>query len=146
MSYYIYIGAGGGNFDPVRFNESLGDELKGTVRIRDEYKYSPERKGVIRTGKIEKVWRSKIFKGDYDEPITILHNLLLEYKTAVLTIKDIPNIIIYAEFVVTYESWEKFRGFCFEHDTIQLIADIGAGLDMDLYCNFGEPEERSGDS
>ena len=134
---HFYIEIGGGSFDPSVFNESLSDELKGSIKIKEEFKYNETRGGVVKTGQMCKLWKSKEFEGDFEDPIKILHDLLSRYKSSIMPVKNIPDIVIYAEFVVNYNNWESFRGFCFERETMQLIADIGAGLDMDLYCNYG---------
>ena len=114
----IYITIYGDKHALDNFNNSLCDELKGSVTI--------SRKGVG-------IWYSREAKETSVNPEEWLYELLIMYKEKLLKAKDTIGNDIKVTFVVEYRDWHSLCGFWFAPNTINIMADIGAGLDLDLY-------------
>ncbi len=126
IKYQVYIWVDGNNFDPDRFNKSLDADNQGLVLYRKR----------VENGEVEKYgqyWKSNDVDVHVDRPEESLENLLRLLRIDLLKIKDIPSIRIVAEFVVIYNTNDSTRGFFFSPTTIQLLDEIGAGLDLDIY-------------
>ena len=121
-SLYLYIA--GKNFDPDAFNKTLALSLKGNIGSRNN-----RLKGVV-----EKYWKSKEtevptsdFVGD------ALFDLLEFYKSALLSLRPIDDMDIGANIVVHNSDIHSQRGYSFSKELINLLSEIGAEVDIDVY-------------
>lgn len=125
MKSRVYVWVDGVCFDPDLFNSSLSIELQGTTLSRKK----------IINGKVESVgryWKSEVVKVVSDYPEDSLAELLFKLKDELLKIRHLSKIRIVAELVVEYEETDPPRGFFFQKEVIQLLAEIGAHLDIDV--------------
>jgi len=136
MRIEVYIKIEGGSFDPSFFNTAIKADLAGTIHSRSkvEKKIINGKEQYCVKGKMQ-YWKSEIIKIDHpdsshpDKPLT---ELLSKLKTDLLKFCEAPEICITAEVVVKYKDSDPLRGFFFSKETIQLLADIKAGLEIDV--------------
>jgi hypothetical protein len=124
MNCYVYLWVDGRDFDPDAFNKSMDPSLKGNIenRKRAENDFT------------KKYWKSKEIQVEpKDNAEDCLYNLLVSYKSALLSLDSIENKRIFAEIVVRYSDLDSIRGFYFPQKLLCLLAKVGAELDIDVY-------------
>jgi hypothetical protein len=123
--FRIYIWIDGVDFDPDKFQNTLDEALKGTVALRKR----------IRDGIVEnsgKYWKSEVLEVTSGHPEEKLNDLLIRFKSELLSIKNTQSARIVVELVAEYDDPSLVRGFFFSEQTIQLLAEVGAALDIDV--------------
>lgn len=125
MKFRIYVWVDGAEFEPESFNDGLGVELKGDVLSR---------KRVVdgNTEDAGRYWRSKVIEDPSGCPEESLGMLLAAMRPFLQRIRDLPSIRITAELVAECEESDALRGYFFSADVIQILAAVGASLDIDV--------------
>lgn len=131
MKYRVYVWIESKGFDPEKFRNSLRNDLRGRTAYRKEIK-----DGVVH--QIRNHWKSdeiEITTDDAKEPVYRLHSLLQQLKPDLLTLTEYPELTITAEIVVRYSEPSQVGGVFIPKDTIKLLSDVGACLDIDEYTD-----------
>ena len=124
MRYYAYVRVEGESFDPDKLNHDIQGKLQGSIAQR-KHSGAPIGKVPLR------FWKSKEQILDPKHPESDLKILLKNFKAAIDNVSLDKSAYINVEFVVQYSEFEEPRGFFFDAETLKLLADIGAQLDID---------------
>lgn len=129
MDIRTYIWIEGKNFSPKTFQSQLDKSLRGTVEWRKR----------VRDGVVERVrehWKSPfLVAGDHEKAIKNLHDLISQLRPKLIEIKN-DDIIIMAEVVSYCHRSNEVQGFYLPTETINLLSEVGASLDIDQYYHF----------
>jgi hypothetical protein len=121
----VYLWIDGSNFDPDEFHRTVGSKLGGSVvstkRMRD---------GSVQPG--PKFWRSRVVPVVSQDPENQLHELLVQMKPELTNLKNVSGMRLGAEVVEEVDEMDALRGFFFPRETIELLAEMGLGLDIDI--------------
>lgn len=123
--FRVYIWIDGNGFDPDQFQGKYGASLGGTVHARKKM-----RDGAVEIS--EKYWKSEVLEPISAHPEDELNRLMVKLKPALLSVKNIPNVRVVAEIVEEVGDVDSMSGFFFSDMTIQLLAEVGACVDIDL--------------
>ena len=136
--FRLFVLIDGPNFDPDHFQNAIGGSLGGVVRSRKRM-----RNGVVELA--DKYWRSGAVEGTSGHPEEQLQKLLERLKPGLMKIGNVPGIRILAELVVQFDDLDSVHGFFFSPETIELLAEVGAGLDVDFVQRLSAGKGTTGD-
>lgn len=127
MNARVYIWIEGENFSPKEFQGKVDCAFTGTVAYRKKLK-----KGTVQ--KTREHWKSPFYEvNDQQDAVKKIHELITRLRPALLEIQDRTTIIC-AEIVCHYSgSDDGHGGIYLPRETIQLLSEIGASLDVDEY-------------
>jgi hypothetical protein len=77
---------------------------------------------------------------DSGHPEDHLYKLLMQLKTELADLAKLPGTRLIAEVVAYFDDPESVGGFFFSAETIPLMAELGIGLDLDIYAWSGSLE------
>ncbi|PYQ03488.1 MAG: hypothetical protein DMF83_20985 [Acidobacteria bacterium] len=123
--FTVYFWIDGQGFDADRFQSGLAQHLMGTVEARKR----------MRNGAVEpygRYWKSEVRASISEAPEKELAALLSRYKAEILRARAGDGVRIVAEIVAEYDSIEDARGFHLTSATVQLLAELGVALDIDI--------------
>ena len=124
MDCLVYLYIDGEDFDPDSFCKGLGPKLKGEIK---------QKKRAV-SGSGEKYWKSKEIQVELTSNVKdCLYDLLVSYKSALLSLDSIENKRIFAEIVVRYNDLDSLGGFYFPQKLLCLLTEVGAEVDIDVY-------------
>lgn len=129
MDFKVYVWIDGDQFDPKGFNDSLGANLKGAARTGSRLVGGRALEG-------RSYWMSEVVNAHPEAPEESLTKLLTTLKPELARICDLPGIRIVAELVVRYEDTDPLRGFYFSRKLIDILAEVGASVDVDVVRNL----------
>jgi len=125
MQFEFNVHIDGEGFDPQQFNESIDPAARGVVRT-------------IRPGNAETAtqpvtyWQSKtvsVVSGSRNEPVREILNFL---RPKLQELKKLPDVRILASVGGYFDDAESLSGFFFPAEIIELLATVGADLDVDI--------------
>ena len=126
MQFRAYIYIAGEGFDPDEFNRNLPSDMKGTVHTTK--KVGAGRKPAVGF----KYWMSAMIDVRSEHPEETLYRILFPIKEYLKEIQNISNIMIKATVVGNFKNANAVQGLFLPNDLIQLLAEVGAGVDFDL--------------
>ena len=125
ITFPVYLWIDGSDFDPDLFQRTTGAELGGQVvttkRMRD---------GAVQAG--PKYWKSSEIQVDTRDPEDHLYKLLSRIKSGLGGVKQQVGVRLVAEIVEYVDDLESVQGFFFSPEVVQLLAEMGLGLDIDI--------------
>lgn len=125
MKFKIYISVEGPEFDPGVLNSLLASPLRGNVK---------ERKNLSETSRNQRIyWESKELVITSGFPEDALRDLLSSYDSVFLQVlTENDGIKISAQIVEERGEDESPRGFFVSSSLIEMLARLGADLDLDI--------------
>jgi hypothetical protein len=124
MQARTYISIQGSSFNPQEFDAQGGSTIGGEVRKR-------KHTGAPLTNVPLDFWSSKVSQGSSDDVSQRLAILLKEVAPFVVRLSDRSGLRIYAHVVLEFDQGEEPAGLFFSTETIALLNDVGAELDID---------------
>jgi uncharacterized protein DUF4279 len=128
--FTVYVWVDGNAFDADAFQRTVGSRLGGTVVSRKQ----------MRDGSVElreKSWKSPEIRVDSGYPEDQLQKLLMQMKPELAELAKVPGTRLIAEVVAYFDDPESVGGFFFSPEAIRLMAELGIGLDIDIYAWSG---------
>ena len=123
--FIIYLIIDGSNFDPDLFQRTTGAKLGGQVVTTKQM-----RDGSVKAG--PKLWKSPEIQVDTRDPEDHLYKLLSRIKSDFRGVKKLGATRLIAEIVEYVDDLESVQGFFFSSEVVQLLAEMGLGLDIDI--------------
>lgn len=124
----------GSNFDPDLFQRTIGAKLGGRVVTTKRY-----REGSGQAG--PKFWTSSEIQVDTRDPEDHLYKLLRRIKSDLRGVKKLGATRLIAEIVEYVDDLESVQGFFFSSEVVQLLAEMGLGLDIDILQRVSSGQE-----
>ncbi|MGI9303461.1 MAG: hypothetical protein ACR2RB_12250 [Gammaproteobacteria bacterium] len=126
MDIRVSVWIEGKEFSPEEFQSNLDEPLQGTIEYRKKLE-----DGIVQ--RTREHWKSPIYEAkNHKGAITKIHELISQLRPALQKIKH-ENTTVCAELVSHCGDSGEAHGFYLPLDTIALLAEVGASLDIDQY-------------
>lgn len=125
MPSYIYVYIDGELFDSEAFLKKLDSSCKGSISSQKQIK-----NGVVQV--LRKYWQSESYEVDQGNLDNGLCTLISRYKESALIAEGYGGTRIIVSVVIEYKSQDNIRGFFLAKETLQLLSELGASLDIDV--------------
>jgi hypothetical protein len=133
--FRIYLWIDGSNFDPDLFQTTTGAELGGQVVTTKRM-----REGSVEAG--PKYWKSSEIQVDTRDPEDRLFKLLSRIKSDLDEVKKEVGVRLVAEIVEYVDDLDSLQGFFFSSELVQLLAEMGLGLDIDIVRRLSNGQKK----
>lgn len=125
MRIRIYVWIDGDNFDAKQFNDSLNAESRGEIKQRKRV----ESGHVVAAGTY---WMSRVSEAEGNLLDVAVCKLVKSIKENLLPLSKKSGVRIVLEVAAEYDDAEPLRGYFLSRESIELLSEIGAGLDIDV--------------
>lgn len=123
--FTAYLWVDGTGFDADAFQRDVGAKFGGSVGSRKRM-----RDGVVESG--PKYWTSRMIPIESGDPEDKLVELLTQLKPELIKLRAVPGVRLVVELVQEIKNLQSVRGVFFSTATLQLLAEMGVGLDIDI--------------